>query len=101
MTVEYGVQAIPMIQYDGTNSEDVVAAIGDYCNRGNDQDPPYIVVTDSSEADGVLTVDYDENAFPTMPRSINIQSGEWVTMGVGPFVLTDADRTEKWIIREA
>ena len=88
MAVVYAAQAAAFIQYDGTNSEEVIAALTTV---------PWRAVV-LAEQDGELTI---RLRYPDTDSDQIIQTahaGDWVALATGGPVPNDAF-TAKWIVK--
>jgi len=80
------VQTVQGIQYDGTNSTEILAAYPETTGFGF-PGPPYSPEI-GSEADGVLVIHYDDFEGIGAPQNFVINEGEWVISNFTPPLVT-------------
>lgn len=98
MPIQYATPASPVIQYDGTNSAELVAAFGTLASSSAEI---------QSEADGILTlnVTYWEGGGNEVgvgtpyPALLTIPTGGWVMVYEWPSVIPAAEFAERWILK--
>ena len=78
------VQTQSAVQYDGTNSAEILDLFVTYHDIGNPSItyPPEI----QSETGGVLTIHYDDDGVNSGPLNYPIAEGQWILAAGGPAV---------------